>query len=74
MQYEAFGLMGDASVHEIAAFLELGDQMARKHLATLEKKGVVVKWRLRKPLTFALSDRFKEKYGIASPDWRIPTQ
>ena len=72
MQYEAFGLMGDASVRELAGFLNVGEQMARKHLAELEKKGIVVKWRRRKPLTFALSDTFKEKYGIKSPNWRIP--
>ena len=70
MQYEAFGLMGDASVHELAGFLGVGEQMARKHLAELEKKGVVIKWRKRKPLTFALSDEFKARFNIESPDWR----
>ena len=65
--------MGDASVSELAQFLNVGEQTARKHLAELEKKGVVIKWRKRKPLTFALSDEFKTQYHIKSPDWRAPS-
>ena len=73
MQFESFGLFGDAPVHELAGYLGVRDQMARKHLASLEGKGVVEKWQLRKPLTFVLTEEFKERYGIVSPDWRIPT-
>lgn len=62
MQYEAFGLLGDASLADMAAHLGLKEQMTRKHVASLEAMGVVVKRRKRNPVTFALSDEFKERY------------
>ncbi len=64
MQYEAFGLLGDASVAEVAEHLGVGEQMARKHLGTLEAYGLVEKRRRRNPLTFALTSSFKDDYGI----------
>ena len=66
MQYEAFGLLGEAPLADIAAHLGLKEQMTRKHVASLEELGVVVKRRKRSPMTFALSDEFKEHYGA---DW-----
>lgn len=73
MQYEVFGIIGDASVQDVAAGLRIGEQMARKHLKRLEEKGVAVKRHLRKPLTFSLSDDFKGRYQIVATNWRLPT-
>lgn len=64
MQYEAFGLLGDVALDELARYLGIGGQMTRKHLSSLEDKGVVVKRQLRKPLTFELSEEFKERYNV----------
>lgn len=64
MQYEAFGLFGDASLQEIARYLALGTQMTRKHLSALEKAGVVAKVNKRDPITFSLTDGFKSTYPI----------
>ena len=69
MQYETFGLMGDARVDDIAEHLHVGNQMARIYLGALEEKGVVSKRRLRNPLTFALRDEFKERFAIAPLSW-----
>lgn len=63
MQYEAFGLFGDAPLGDIATHLGLKEQMTRKHIASLEEMGVVVKRRKRNPVTFALSDGFKDQCG-----------
>lgn len=57
MQYESFGLLGYATLADMADHLGLKEQMARKHLASLEAKGLVEKRRGRSPLTFALSDK-----------------
>lgn len=62
MQYESFGLLGYATLADIAEHLELGEQMTRKHLALLEEKAIVEKHRKRDPITFALTERFKAKY------------
>lgn len=62
MQYGAFGLIGDASLSDIAMQLGVKQQMARKHVSSLEEKGMVVKRNKRNPVTFALSDEFKVKY------------
>ena len=43
MQYETFGMFGDASVEEVADYLKVGTQAARKHLRVLEDKCVAVK-------------------------------
>lgn len=64
MQHEAFGLLGDAPLADMAAHLGLKEQMTRKHVASLEEKGVVVKRRKRNPVTFALSDEFKDRCGM----------
>lgn len=64
MQYEAFGFMGDAPLDDIAQHLGISPQMARKHVRRLEDKGVLVKCKPRKPLTFGLSDAFKEECGF----------
>lgn len=63
MQYESFGLLGYATLADIAEHLELGEQMTRKHLALLEERGVVERHRKRSPITFALTDKFKAKYA-----------
>lgn len=59
LQYEAFGLFGDASLQEIADFLGVGKQQARKYLTSLEERGVCKKLNSYNPLTFALADEFK---------------
>lgn len=58
LQYEAFGLFGDASVQEVADFLHVGRQQARKYLSSLEKKGIVRKRHSYNPVTFRLVDRY----------------
>lgn len=70
MQYETFGLFGDASVEEIADHLGVGAQAARNHLRALEDKDVVIKVRPRGPMTFALSERFREEVGVKPLVWR----
>lgn len=64
MQYETFGLFGDASVEEVAEHLKVGSQAARKHLRALEEKRLAVKVNQRRPVTFGLSESFKQAYGI----------
>lgn len=49
MQYESFGLLGYATLADIADHLGLKEQMARKHLTSLEAKGLVEKRRGRNP-------------------------
>ncbi|MEF9875556.1 MAG: Fic family protein [Gordonibacter sp.] len=72
MQYESFGLMGDASVEELSRLLSLGYQMTRLYLKALEEKGIVGKLRKRNPLTFALTAKFMKEYEVEAPEWRIP--
>lgn len=62
LQYESFALVEDVALSELANHLGLKDQMARKHLAQLEKKGIVVRFRKRNPLSFRLTDWFKDTY------------
>lgn len=69
LHYEVFRLFGDAPLSEIADHMSLKPQMARKHLASLEGKGVVVKFRKRNPLSFALAKGFKDQYGIRPLGW-----
>ena len=63
-QYKLFALHEDVPLADIASILGLGIQMTRKHIAKLEKNGVVEKRKQRKPITFALSDTAKERLGI----------
>ena len=72
MQYETFGMFGDASVEEVANYLKVGTQAARKHLRALEDKGVAVKVNQRKPVTFGLTQQFKDEFGIVPVVWRNP--
>lgn len=72
MQYETFGMFGDASVEEVADYLKVGTQAARKHLRVLEDKGVAVKVNKRKPVTFGLTQQFKEEFGVKPVVWRNP--
>ncbi|MGN0261883.1 MAG: Fic family protein [Eggerthellaceae bacterium] len=64
MQHEAFGLLSDAPLEEIAAYLGLKPQMTRRHIVSLESKGIVRKVGLRNPVTFALTDAFVESYEL----------
>ena len=61
LQYEVFGLFGDASLQEIADYLGVGKQQARKYLASMEEKGVCQKINSYSPVTFALSESFKTR-------------
>lgn len=70
LQYETFGLLGDASLNEVAKHLDVGAQAARRHLRSLEEKSVVVKINQRNPVSFALSEQFKECNGIEPITWR----
>lgn len=63
LQYEAFGVFGDVSLAEIALLLSLKEQMTRKHLSSLEKKGIVEKYKKRNPLSFVLTEGFKVSLG-----------
>lgn len=64
LQYEAFGLFGDATLQEIADHLLVGKQQTRKYLASLEEKGVCQKVNSYSPVTFGLTDEFKAKYML----------
>ncbi|MDO4841103.1 MAG: hypothetical protein Q3982_00290 [Phoenicibacter congonensis] len=63
LQREVFGLFGDVSLAGMASLLGLKEQMTRKHFASLEKKGIVEKFNKRNPLSFALTEGFKESLG-----------
>lgn len=58
LQYEAFGLFGDVSVQEIASFLRVGKQQARKYIASLEDKGICRKLNSYNPVTFGLTEEY----------------
>ncbi len=58
LQYEAFGLFGDASVQEIANFLRVGKQQTRKYIASLEEKGICRKLNSYNPVTFRLVEEY----------------
>lgn len=68
MQYEVFGLFGDAPLPQIAEHLGIKDQMTRKYMSSLEEKGIVAIRHKRNPISFALSSPFKQKYDIRSLD------
>ena len=63
VQYELFGMYGFAYLDDLAQCMRLKNQMARKHLASLEGKGLV-RTPSKRPLKFALSDKAKEELGI----------
>ncbi len=58
LQYEAFGLYGSATVQEIAKFLEIGKQQARKYLGSLEEKKICYKVNNYNPVTFKLNEKY----------------
>ena len=61
LQFEAFGLFGTASVQEIADYLGVQPQMARKHVKALEEKGVCEVRGKYNPVTFGLTKEFLKK-------------
>ena len=66
LQYEAFGLFGDASLLDIASYLGVKFPQTRKYLATLKKKGICKKVSNYNPVTFALSYECKEQFEVAA--------
>lgn len=64
MQYGEFDVFGSAPLHDIAAHVNLGDQMTRKYLSSLEKEGIVYRVSKRNPVSFRLTPEFKAKYGL----------
>ena len=56
LQYEKFGLFGDASVQDVADLLKTGTQQARRYLSSLEEKGVCRKLDVYNPIMFKLTD------------------
>lgn len=68
MQYQVFGLFGDAPLSVIADNIGLKEQRARQYMSLLMEKGAVAKVRGRNPISFGLTSSFKERYGIRS-EW-----
>jgi DNA-binding MarR family transcriptional regulator len=64
MQFETFDYYSDASLSEIARYLQIGKQMTRQYLKNLEEHGAIERVRKRSPITFAPTGGFKRKYGI----------
>ena len=64
LQFEIFGRYGTASVNEVAAYLGIGAQMARKYLGRLEKRGICERSRRYDPVTFRLTDEFLQDSGL----------
>ncbi len=62
----------EQGIEEVADYLKGGTQAARKHLRVLEDKGVAVKVNQRKPVTFGLTQQFKEEFGVEPVVWRNP--
>lgn len=67
LQYEAFGLFGDTSLPDIASYLGIKTPQTRKYMASLRDKGICKKVSSYNPVTFALTQGFKESYGIGIP-------
>ena len=63
LQHEVFGLLDDMPLSELALGTRLKEQMARKHIAALEEKGICEKRRKYSPISFALTPAFKQKYA-----------
>lgn len=66
LQYEAFGLFGDVSTLDIANYLGVKMPQTRKYMASLKDKGICEKVGLYNPVTYALTQRFKEEFNIVS--------
>lgn len=63
-QFELFGMYGTATIDELARNIDLGKQMTRKHLASLEAAKLV--WRVKaRPAEFALTDHARRLLGMA---------
>lgn len=62
-QYELFGMYGFAYLDDLAECMGLKNQMARKHVGSLEGKGLVVA-KSKRPLKFSLTDTAKAELGI----------
>ena len=73
MQQEVFGMFGDVPLSEIAEHIGLKEQRTRQYLASLEQSGFVVKARGRNPVTFALGEEFRNRYGIEHT-WQPETE
>ncbi len=63
VQFDLFGALPSASLDDVASCMGLGKQMARKHVAKLEERGLVKKTR-NHPLAFALSESARERTGL----------
>lgn len=62
-QFELFGMYGTATIDELACNIDLGKQMTRKHLASLEAAKLV--WRVKaRPAEFALTDHARRLLGM----------
>ena len=64
LQYEAFGLFGDTPLSDIASYLGIKAPQTRKYMASLRDKGICKRVNVYSPATFALTQEFKESYGI----------
>lgn len=62
-QFELFGMYGTATIDELARNIDLGKQMTRKHLASLEATKLVWKVKAR-PAEFALTDHARRLLGM----------
>jgi Fic family protein len=64
-QQRLFGAFPDVALIEIADYIGIGTQMARKHVAALEAEGLV-ETTFKRPLRFALSTEGTRRLGIAN--------
>lgn len=71
-QYKAFGVSESASLDTLANHVELGQQQARKYMARLEECGAAQKTKSRRPIMFAMTDEFAEKWFPATSVEEIP--
>ncbi len=58
-------------MQEVASFLGIGKQQARKYLASLEGKGICRKLNSYKPVTFKLTEEFIQSNEELIPKARI---
>ncbi len=65
LQYEAFGLFGDVPTLDIANYLGVKAPQTRKYMASLKEKGICKKVGNYNPVTYALTQEFKEEFEIA---------
>ena len=66
LQYEAFGLFGDATLSDIANYLKIKTPQTRKYMASLKDKGICQKVSKYNPVTFALTKEFKSEINARS--------